>query len=78
MVTDQYGNPLAGVKVVIKFNGQIFTVYTDSTGYYSVVYKYTGSPTSWSVTAYYGTQSRSASGTINSNKLVYNGFTFTV
>jgi hypothetical protein len=76
VITDSSGNPLANVKVVIKFNGQTFTVYTDNTGYYSVVNKYTGSPKSYTVTATYNGVSNTVSGITNANKLVYTGFTF--
>lgn len=76
IVTDKNGNPIAGAKVVVTFNGKTYTAYSDSTGYWSVVYKYTGSPTSWKVTVTYNGVTLTYSGMINSNKLLYIGSTF--
>jgi hypothetical protein len=71
------GNPIRGVTIKIYVNNKLIaTVTSDQDGFYSYSYKYTGSKTSYTVTATYGSVTQTVTGTLQSNALIIQSFTF--
>jgi hypothetical protein len=77
VITNSAGTPISGVSVKISIGGSMkVVVYTDQNGVYQYQYTYSGPKTTYTITATYGTATKTVTGSLTTKSLITADFTF--